>query len=66
MLFEQVQKYIDYTGDYKFVKEYLYDVLENIIDSYCGKIDVDENNIYLDGDGLISSGTEIHKIHGWM
>ena len=65
LLFEQVQKYIDYTGDYKFVKEYLYDVLENIIDSYCGKIDVDENNIYLDGDGLISSGTE-NTQNTWM
>ena len=65
LLFEQVQKYIDYTGDYKFVKEYLYDVLENIIDSYRGKIDVDENNIYLDGDGLISSGTE-NTQNTWM
>lgn len=65
LLFEQVQKYIDYTGDYKFVKEYLYDVLENIIDSYCKKIDVDENNIYLDLDGLISSGTE-NTQNTWM
>ena len=65
LLFEQVQKYIDYTGDYKFVKEELYDVLENIIDSYCGKIDVDENNIYLDGDGLISSGTD-NTQNTWM
>ena len=57
LLFEQVQKYLKYTGDYKFVKEKLYSKLENIIESFCAGIDVDENNIYLDGDGLIVSGT---------
>ena len=57
LLFEQVQKYLKYTGDYKFVKEKLYSKLENIIESFCSGIDVDENNIYLDGDGLIVSGT---------
>ena len=57
LLFEQVQKYLKYTGDYKFVKEKLYSKLENIIESFCAGIDVDNNNIYLDVDGLIVSGT---------
>ncbi len=57
LLFEQVQKYLKYTGDYKFIKEKLYSKLENIIESFCAGIDVDDNNIYLDADGLIVSGT---------
>ncbi len=65
LLFEQIQKYINYTGDYKFVKEKLYDNLKDIIDSYCNGIDVDENNIYLDSDGLIVSGTEQTQ-NTWM
>ena len=65
LLFEQVQKYIDYTGDYKFVKDKIYPVMENIIESYINGIDVDENNIYLDGDGLIVSGTE-NTQNTWM
>ena len=65
LLFEQVQKYIDYTGDYNFIKEEIYPVLEKIIEAYSGKIDVDDNNIYLDEDGLISSGTEYTQ-NTWM
>lgn len=65
LLFEEVQKYIDYTGDYNFIKEEIYPVLEKIIESYSGKIDVDDNNIYLDEDGLISSGTEFIQ-NTWM
>lgn len=57
LLFEQIQKYLKYTADYKFVKEKLYPKLENIIESFCAGIDVDDNNIYLDSDGLIVSGT---------
>ena len=58
LLFEQVEKYLKYTKDEKFVKENLYEVLEKIIESYKKGIDVDNNNIYLDEDGLISSGTK--------
>ena len=65
LLFEQVQKYIEYTGDFKFVKEKLYQKLEKIIENYCNKIDVDNNNIYLDNDGLIVSGTEDTQ-NTWM
>lgn len=65
LLFEQIQKYINYTGDYNFIKEKIYPVLEQIIDAYCGKIDIDGNNIYLDEDGLISSGTQTTQ-NTWM
>lgn len=58
LLFEQVEKYLKYTKDEKFVKENLYEVLQKIIESYKKGIDVDNNNIYLDEDGLISSGTK--------
>lgn len=65
LLFEQIHKYIEYTGDYKFIKEKLYEKLENIIENYCQGIDVDNNNIYLDADGLIVSGTEDTQ-NTWM
>ena len=64
-MFEQIQKYIDYTGDYKFIKERFYSKLENIIENYEKGIDVDENNIYLDTDGLIVSGTDETQ-NTWM
>lgn len=65
LLFEQIQKYIQYTQDYEFVKEKLYPVLQDVIDNYCEGIDVDNNNIYLDTDGLIVSGTEETQ-NTWM
>ncbi len=65
LLFEAIQKYIDYTKDYKFIKEEMYDVMRTIIENYCNRIDVDENNIYLDSDGLIVSGTE-NTQNTWM
>lgn len=65
LLFEEIQKYLEYTGDYEFVKEMLYEKLEQIIDNYCEGIDVDDNNIYLDSDGLIVSGTE-NTQNTWM
>ncbi len=57
LLFEQVEKYLNYTNDVTFVKEKMYLALEKIIESYAEGIDVDENDIYLDKDGLISSGS---------
>ena len=65
LLFETVNKYLKYTGDYQFIKEEIYPVLENIIENYCKGIDVSENNIYLDIDGLIVSGTE-NTQNTWM
>ena len=65
LLFEQIQKYIEYTNDYKFVKENLYKKLEEIIENYITGIDIDNNNIYLDSDGLIVSGTDDTQ-NTWM
>ena len=65
MLFEQVKKFLNYTGDYEWIKENIYPSLLKIITAYQDRIDIDGNNIYLDTDGLISSGTE--KIQNtWM
>ena len=57
LLFEQVKKYLKYTNDYEFVKERMYKVLIKIIEAYITGIDVDGNNIHLDSDFLLSSGT---------
>ena len=65
LLFEQIQKYIEYTGDYEFIKENVYEKLERIIENYINGIDIDDNNIYLDEDYLISSGTEYTQ-NTWM
>ena len=65
LLFEQIQKYINYTGDYEFIKENIYNKLEKIIENYIKGIDIDNNNIYLDEDYLISSGTE-NTQNTWM
>ena len=58
LLFEQVKKYLNYTGEYEWIKDNIYPSLEKIIEAYTGKIDIDGNNIYMDDDYLISSGTE--------
>lgn len=65
LLFEQVQKYLEYTEDYGFVKENLYDKLKAIIENYACGVDLDNNNIYLDYDNLIVSGTEETQ-NTWM
>lgn len=65
LLFEQVQKYIDYTGDYQFIKEKIFDKLMSIIENFITGIDIDDNNIYMDKDFLISAGTE-NTQNTWM
>ena len=65
LLFEQVYKYIQYTKDTKFIEKEIYDVLKEIISSYEKGIDLDENNIYVDKDGLLSSGTNETQ-NTWM
>lgn len=65
LLFEQVQKYLEYTRDYRFVKEKIYPKLEDIIKNYVEGNNVDGNNIYLDRDGLIVSGTDDTQ-NTWM
>ncbi len=65
LLFEQVKKYLNYTNDDKFIKENIYEKLKQIIEAYQNKIDVDDNNIYLDTDHLIASGTP-NTQNTWM
>lgn len=65
LLFEQIQKYLNYTGDYEFIEKNIYEKLEKVIDNYIKGIDVDNNNIYLDEDYLMSSGTE-NTQNTWM
>ena len=58
LLFQVISKYIEYTKDFEFLKENLYEVLKKIIEAYIVGIDLDGNNIHLDPkDGLLSSGT---------
>lgn len=65
LLFEQIQKYVDYTKDYDFVKKTMYSKLKEIIDNYSTGINLADNNIYLDEDGLIYSGNE-NTQNTWM
>lgn len=65
LLFEQIAKYLRYTKDYVFIKENFYEKLKTIIHSYQNGIDLDDNNIYLDTDGLLVSGTE-NTQNTWM
>ena len=65
LLFEQIQKYVDYTEDYDFVKKKIYPKLKVIIQSYMNGITFSDNNIYLDEDGLIYSGNEKTQ-NTWM
>ncbi len=65
LLFEQVQKYIEYTDDFKFIKDKIYKKLKSIIDNYSKGIDLDDNNIYLDIDGLIVAGKD-NTQNTWM
>lgn len=65
LLFEQVKKYLKYTNDYDFILKEIYPILEEIIINYKEGIYIDDNNIYLDTDGLIVSGTE-NTQNTWM
>ena len=65
LLFEQVNKFLQYTKDYKFIKENLYEKLKDIIENYSNGIDLDNNNIYISEDGLLNSGTETTQ-NTWM
>ena len=65
LLFEQIEKYIRYTKDYKFIQDNIYQKLKDIIEAYTKGIDIDDNNIHLDTDNLISSGTERTQ-NTWM
>ena len=65
LLFEQVKKFLKYTNEYEWVRENIYPSLVKIMNAYQNRIDIDGNNIYMDKDFLISSGTD--KIQNtWM
>ena len=57
LLFESVNNYLKYTKDSKFIKEKIYSKLKSIINNYKKGIEFDNNNIFLDKDFLLSSGT---------
>lgn len=65
LLIEAVSKYLEYTDDYDFVKNNLYMILKNIIESFQKGINVDDSNIFMDKDGLISAGTPETQLT-WM
>ena len=65
LLFEQINKYLEYTHDYRFIQINLYDILKNIVEMFQKGIDFDGSNIYMDTDGLISAGTD-HTQLTWM
>ena len=66
LFFEQVQKYLNYTNNYNFVKQSLYPKMEEIIENYIKGTNIDGNNIKFDEQTcLISSGT-IDIQNTWM
>ena len=65
LLFEQVNKYLEYTSDLEFIKTELYDIMKNVLESFQNGINLDNSNIYMDKDGLISAGTENTQLT-WM
>lgn len=65
LLFEQVNKYLFYTNDFKFIETNIYDKLIIILESYIKGIYFDNNDIYMDEDYLISSGNEKTQ-NTWM
>ena len=58
LLFEVVNKFLDYTHEYEWIRNNIYPSLVKIMNAYQNRIDIDGNNIYMDKDFLISSGTE--------
>ena len=65
LLFEAVYQYLEYTEDYKFIEEEIYEKLEAVCENYRDGIDFNDNNIYLDKDYLISAGTP-NTQNTWM
>lgn len=60
--FEAVKKYINYTGDYDFIKESIYDGLKEIVDYFSKGTKFD---IRMDQDYLITAGNETTQLT-WM
>ena len=66
LLFEVVQKYLDYTGNYNWVKENLYGTLTKIIDSYINGTNIDGNNIRFDDKMFLISAGTMDTQNTWM
>ncbi len=60
--FYAVYKYLEHTKDYEFIKEKIYPILKDIINSYKTGTDFD---IYMDNDYLIHSGNKDWQLT-WM
>ena len=58
LLFEAIKRFLSYTNEYEWVRENIYPSLVKIMNAYQTRIDIDGNNIFMDKDYLISSGTE--------
>ena len=65
LLFEEIKKFLSYTNEYEWVRENIYPSLVKVMNAYQTRIDIDGNNIYMDEDFLISSGTEYIQ-NTWM
>ena len=65
LLFEVVSRFLKYTNDYDFIKSKVYKKLKDIIEHYSNGVNLDDNNIFLDSDNLISAGTETTQ-NTWM
>lgn len=66
LLFEVVQKYLDYTENYDWVKENLYGTLTKIIDSYINGTNIDGNNIRFDDRMFLISAGTMDTQNTWM
>ena len=66
LLFEVVQKYLDYTGNYDWVKQNLYGTLTKIIDSYINGTNIDGNNIRFDDKMFLISAGTMDTQNTWM
>jgi len=60
--FYSVEKYLEYTGDYKFIKDKIYPCLVEIINAYERGTDF---QIKMDQDGLIQGGSDLDQLT-WM
>ena len=60
--FYAVYKYVNYTGDYEFIKNEIYPVLKNIIKAYSTKTLF---SIGMDSDYLIHAGSDLDQVT-WM
>jgi len=65
LLFEQVNKFLRYTDDYYFIETNIYSKLKSVIENFNKGIDIDDNNIYVDSDLLVVSGTP-NTQNTWM